>query len=52
MPLNKETKPNHDLKSAQMNMQHSLIWELYKFKLGYDAMEATKNNCMKGEGTV
>ena len=36
-----------DLKIALINMQHSLIWKLmlYKFKLGYNAIEATKNIC-------
>ena len=41
-----------DLKDAQMNMQHNQIWELmlYKFKLGRNTMEATKNICCaKGE---
>ena len=41
-----------DLKVAQMNMQHSLIWELtlYEFKLSHKAVEATKNiHCEKGE---
>ena len=40
---------------AQMNMQHSSIWELmlHKFKLGHKAMESTKNICCaKSEGTV
>ena len=44
-----------DLKAAQKNVQHSLIWEhmLYKFKLGHNAMEATKNIfCAKGESAV
>ena len=44
-----------DLKAAQMNMQYSLIQELmlYKFKLGHNAMEATKNICcMQDEGSV
>ena len=33
-----------DLKLAQMNMQHSLIWELmfYKFKQRHNAMETTR----------
>ena len=37
------------------NVQHSLIQEImfHKFKLGHNAMKATKNNrCMKGEGVV
>ena len=36
-------------------MQHSLIQELilYKFKLGYEAIKATKNiYCVKDKGTV
>ena len=44
-----------DLKAAQMNVQHGLIWEfmLYKFELGHNAMEATKNICyVKSEGAV
>ena len=44
-----------DLKAAQMNMQYSLIQELmlYKFKLGHNAMEATKNICcMQDESSV
>ena len=44
-----------DLKAAQMNMQQSLIWELmlFKFELGHNAKEATKNICYaKGEGTA
>ena len=34
-----------DLKAAQINMQGSLIWEfmLYKFRLGHNVAEATKN---------
>ena len=45
----------YDLKTAQMNMQYSLIWKfmLYKFKLGHNILEATKNICCaKDEGTV
>ena len=44
-----------DLKTAQMNMQRNLIWELtlYGFELGYNSAEATKNTCCtKGEGAV
>ena len=44
-----------DSKATQMNVQHHLIQEflLYKFKLGHDATEATKNICcMKSECTV
>ena len=44
-----------DLKFTQMNMQHSLIWELmlYKYKLSHNTMEATKNICCaKGEEVV
>ena len=44
-----------DLKAAQMNMQHSLIWELilYKYELGYNATKTSKNICnAKDEGTV
>ena len=44
-----------DLKSAQRNMQPSLIQEfmLYDFKVGHNADEATKNiSCVKSEGTV
>ena len=42
-----------DLKAAQMNVQHSLIWELYVLKLSHNAMKAIKNICCaKGEGTV
>ena len=43
------------LKAAQINVQCSLILELmfYKFELGHNATEATKNIChVKGEGTV
>ena len=39
----------------QMNLKHSLIQELvlYMFKLGYNAMEETKNICcVKCEGAV
>ena len=34
-----------DLKAAKMNMQSSLIQDLmvYEFKLGYNAVEATKS---------
>ena len=37
----------YDLKAAQVNVQHSLIWEfmLYKFTLCHKAAEATKNIC-------
>ena len=44
-----------DLKFTQMNVQGSLIQDimLYKFKLEYNAKEATKNiTCTKGEGAV
>ena len=43
-----------ELKATQMNMPYSLIWELilYKFELGHNAEEATKNICVKGEGAV
>ena len=43
-----------DLKATQMNMECSLIQELmyYKFKQGYNPTEASKNICVKGEGTV
>ena len=44
-----------DLNVAQMNVQHTLIWELmlYKFKPGYNAAEATKNICSaEGEAAV
>ena len=39
--------PIGDLKPAQMNVQYNLIWELrlYKFELGHNATEATKNIC-------
>ena len=43
------------LKATQMNMHSSLILELmfYKFKLGHNAVKATKNICCaKGEGAV
>ena len=42
-------------KATQMNVQHSLIHELilYKFKLGYNSAEVTKNICwVKGESAV
>ena len=45
----------YDLKIAQMNIQYTLIQELilYKFKIGHNALEATKNICCgKDEGTV
>ena len=37
-----------DLKTAQMNKQHSLIWELmlYKFRLSNDTVETTKTFAM------
>ena len=35
----------YDLKAAQMNMQCSLIWELYEFKVSHNATETTKNSC-------
>ena len=37
----------HDLKTAQMNMQCRLIWELtfYEFKLGHNIMETNKIIC-------
>ena len=44
-----------DLKAAKINMQHSLISELilYKFKLGHNTTETTKNFCgIKSEGTI
>ena len=44
-----------DLKVAEMNIQHSLILEfmLYKFELGYNAVEVTKNIFYeKSEGSV
>ena len=44
-----------DSKATSMNMQHILIQELihYKFKLGNNTMEATKNIFhAKGEGIV
>ena len=44
-----------DLKGAQMNVQHRLTQELmlYKFELGQNTTEATKNICfMKSEGSV
>ena len=37
-----------DLKAiSQINMRHNLIWELmlYEFKVGHNAMEATKKVC-------
>ena len=36
-----------DLKETQMNMQHSLIWELrlYEFKLSHNVTEAVENIC-------
>ena len=43
------------MKATQMNMQHSLIWELmfYKLELGHNAAEAIKNICYaKSEGKV
>ena len=41
----------YDLKSAQMNVQCFQEFMLYKFELGYNAMETTKNICCtKGEG--
>ena len=42
-----------DLKVTQVNRQQSLIQELmlYKFELGHNTTEATKNICcVKGEG--
>ena len=47
--------PMCDLKVVQINMQSSLIQEfmLYKFELGYKAMEVTKNICyVNGEDAV
>ena len=41
--------------NTQMNVQHCLIWELilYEFKLGQNAVEASKNiHCTKNEGEV
>ena len=35
-----------------MNMRHCLIQELYKFKLGHNAAEATKNIYVKSEDIV
>ena len=35
----------YDLKATLMNVQHSLIQELYKFYLGYSAVETIKNVC-------
>ena len=37
-----------------MNLQRSLNHELtlYKFELGHNTTETTKNKCAKGEGTV
>ena len=34
-----------DLKTAQINVQHGLIWELYKFEMVHLAAKATKNIC-------
>ena len=36
-----------NLKAAQMNLQHSLIWEiiLNEFELGHNTVEETKNIC-------
>ena len=45
----------NNCKTIQMNGQHSLIQELmlYKFKLGCNAVEATKKSCCaKDEGAV
>ena len=44
-----------DLKVAQINIQHSLIWELrlYNFELVHNTVEATKNICcVVDEGAV
>ena len=43
-----------DLKAIQMNVQHSLIWELMlsEFALSHNATEATKNISAKSEGAV
>ena len=45
--------PMCDLKTAQMNMQSSFIWEhmLYEFELGHIVVEETKNIFVKGEDT-
>ena len=37
-----------NLKTLRENKQHSL----YEFELGHNATEATKNICVKSEGTV
>ena len=39
----------YDLKSTQVNTQHSLIQQLilYEFKLGHNVIEVAKNNCTK-----
>ena len=45
----------YDLKATQMNEQHSLIQKLmiYKFKLGYNAADSTRNDCcVIGQGAV
>ena len=45
----------YDLKVTQINMQHNLIRDLmlYKFKLGSNDVEITKNVCCtKGNGVV
>ena len=38
-----------DLKAAQVNVQHNLIWErmLYKFKLSHDTADATRKHLCK-----
>ena len=44
-----------NLKSSQMNVQYSLIQELrlYKFELGHNTTESTKNICCaKDEGAI
>ena len=44
-----------DLKTTQMNVQCRIIWELmfYKFTLGHNTTEATKNICyVKIEGAI
>ena len=44
-----------DLKDTQMNLQHSLIWELmlYQFELYHNNEEATQNvSFAKAEGIV
>ena len=40
-----------DLKTTQENVQYELIWN-FEFEYGYNATEATKNLCAKGDGKV